>query len=124
MCTSFGARHGRVRCPLSPTMRASSRKPQPRSMVAGPNHPSAHAGFTLIELMISLVVVGLIMLALMSVLFGSSRSKTSTANSLESTQAARAVLDMIARDLRSAGFGVDRDWAALPQPPIAYIDSM
>src|SRR5207247_5557924 len=53
-----------------------------------------------------------------------SRNKTSAANRLESTEATRAALGLIVRDLRSAGFGTDRDWAALPQPPIAYVDSI
>jgi hypothetical protein len=48
----------------------------------------------------------------------------SSGNALESTQASRVALEMMARDLRSAGYGADEDYAGNPQPAIAYIDSM
>lgn len=80
-------------------------------------------GFTLIELMITLTVLAAVMVVLMTVMYAAQRSKTSTANRVESTQGARVALDMLARDLRSAGYGADID-AATPQTPIAYIDSL
>ena len=88
---------------------------------AGP--ASAQRGFTLVELMVTLVVLGVVMISLMAVMYGTIRSKTATTNQLESVQAVRAGLDMLTRDLRSAGYGADLDYAPLPQPSIAYIDS-
>ena len=85
-----------------------------------PGHDSR--GFTLVELMITVVVLAAVASCLMIVLYTASRSRTSTVNRIESTQAARAALDMMARDLRSAGFGADA-YAVPPQTPIAYIDS-
>jgi prepilin-type N-terminal cleavage/methylation domain-containing protein len=80
-------------------------------------------GFTLVELMITLTVLAAVMVVLMTVMYAAQRSKTSTSNRVESTQGARVAIDMLARDLRSAGYGADLD-AATPQPPIAYIDSL
>lgn len=81
-------------------------------------------GFTLIELMITLTMLAVVMVVLMTVMYAASRSKTSSSNRVESAQSARVALDMMARDLRSAGYGADLDWLALPQPSIAYIDSL
>lgn len=80
------------------------------------------AGFTMVEVLVSLTVLALVMAAIMTVVHMTSRSKTTTANSIESTQAARVAIDMMARDLRCAGYGADLNYAT-PQPPIAYIDS-
>src|SRR5262245_9621815 len=87
----------------------------------------AHArGFTLVELMITLTVLAAVMIVLMTVMYAAQRSKTTTANRVESTQGARIAVDMMARDLRSAGYGADTDPipGIAPQPPIAYIDSL
>lgn len=81
------------------------------------------SGFTLVELMITVVVLGIIALSLSAVMMTASRSKTSTANQVESLQAARSTLGMIVSDLRSAGYNADRDWPQ-PQRPIAYVDSV
>lgn len=81
------------------------------------------AGFTLVELMITLVVLAAVSMAIVTVLIGSQRSKMSTSNAVETSQSARMALEMMARDLRSAGYGVDRDYVLQPQTPIAYIDS-
>jgi type II secretory pathway pseudopilin PulG len=95
-----------------------------------PCHPRAllrrvrEAGFTLIELLITLMVLIVVVGALTTVLMTASRSKTASTNRVESVQAARVALDMMARDLRCAGYGADLDWTAAPQPTIAYIDSM
>jgi len=81
-------------------------------------------GFTLIELMVTLVVLSIVMLALVTVMYTASRNKTSTVNLSESSSAARVATDLIARDLRSAGYGADLDYTTAPQRPIAYIDSL
>lgn len=81
-------------------------------------------GFTLVELMITLTVLAVVMVVLMSVMYAAQRSKTTTTNNIESAQSARAALDMMSRDLRSAGYGADITYSPTPQPPIAYIDSL
>ena len=86
--------------------------------------PSARRGFSLVEMLITLTVLATVMIVLMTVMYSAQRSKAATTNQVESTQGARIAMDMMARDLRSAGYGVDLDWTALPQPPIAYVDSL
>ena len=85
---------------------------------------SRERGFTMIELLITLTVLAVVMGVVMAVLTMTSRSKVSTSNSVESVQSARVAVDMMSRDLRSAGYGADLDWVAAPQQPIAYIDSL
>jgi prepilin-type N-terminal cleavage/methylation domain-containing protein len=81
-------------------------------------------GFTLIELMITLTVLAVVMIVLTTVMYTAARSKTSTSNRIESAQASRVAVDMMSRDIRSAGYGADLDYAALPQPAVAYVDSL
>jgi prepilin-type N-terminal cleavage/methylation domain-containing protein len=81
-------------------------------------------GFTLVELMITILVMATVMIVLMTILNAANKSKTQTTNLIESTESAAVALEMLTRDLRSAGYGADLDWVAAPQPPIAYIDSM
>jgi len=78
-------------------------------------------GFTLIELMITVMLLAVVIITLTTVMYSASRSKTLSANNIEASEAGRVALDMIARDLRSAGYGADLDNT---QPAIAYIDSM
>jgi len=81
-------------------------------------------GFTLVELMVMLTVLAVVMVALMAILFGAAHNKTTTTNRIQSTQAARTALDMMAGDMRSAGYHADLyTYSATPQPSIAYIDS-
>jgi prepilin-type N-terminal cleavage/methylation domain-containing protein len=87
-----------------------------------PRHGRPQSGFTLVELMITLACLAIVMVAVAVVLIGASHSKQRTEQSLEATQTARATLDMLARDVRAAGYGADLDYAT-PQPPIAYVDS-
>ncbi len=94
-----------------------------------PNHAPARrrrspSGFTLVELMITLVVLGIVMVALGAVMMAASHSKVSTSNLAESSQSARVATDMMARDLRSAGYGADLAYTPAPQPAIAYVDSL
>jgi prepilin-type N-terminal cleavage/methylation domain-containing protein len=81
-------------------------------------------GFTLIELLITVMLLTTVVAALSAVLFNASRSKTSNANNIEASQAGRVAIDMIGRDLRSAGYSADISYPANPQPPIAYQDSL
>src|SRR5262245_27295228 len=83
------------------------------------------SGLAWVELVIILTVLAAVMIVLMTVMYAAQRSKTTTSNRIESTQGARIAVDMMARDLRSAGYGADTDpiFGVPPQPPIAYIDS-
>ena len=81
-------------------------------------------GFTLTELLITLVVLAIVVVVLTVVMYTAAHNKTAIASRLEASQAARVAVDMMARDLRSAGYGADVDYGALPQPPIAYVDSL
>ena len=98
-------------------------------MIPERSRPRVHAprgarGFTLIEMMITLVVLALVVIVLSTMVLTASRSKTSSVNGVESTQAARIALDMISTDLRSAGYGADVNYSGTPQRPIAYVDSL
>jgi hypothetical protein len=75
-------------------------------------------------MMVTLVVLATVLIVLGSVMYAAGKSKTMTTNGAESSQAARAAIDMIGRDLRTAGYGADLDYTVNPQPGIAYIDSM
>ena len=95
-------------------MRASPRCSRPGQ--------SSSAGFTLVELMMTLVIFALVAVAVTVVLQNSAKSKHRTTMRIESEMAARAALDLMARDIRTAGYGADRDFNP-PQPAIAYVDS-
>lgn len=84
--------------------------------------PAAARGFTMVELMVTLVVLAAVMITVSVIVIRYSNSKTTTMAQMESDHAARAALEMITRDLRSAGYGADFDHAT-PQPGIAYVDS-
>lgn len=89
-------------------------------------HPSSTAlqsGFTLVELMVTLVVFALVVGALAMVVINFGHSKDRTTQRAETLQGARAALDLIARDIRSAGYGADLNHPT-PQPSIAYVDSV
>jgi prepilin-type N-terminal cleavage/methylation domain-containing protein len=81
------------------------------------------AGFSLVELMITLVVLAVVVAAVMVVMIGSQRSKANTEGIVESQQAARTAIEILARDIRSAGYGINKD-AVPAQPAFAYVDSM
>ena len=96
-------------------------------MVPGPVHPVRRdphraAGFTLVELMMVLLLFTVVVGALAVIILNSARSKQGTTGHMESVQSARAALDMMARDIRCAGYGADRDFNP-QQPAIAYVDS-
>jgi prepilin-type N-terminal cleavage/methylation domain-containing protein len=84
---------------------------------------TARAGFTLVELMITLVMLAMVVAVIATVLIASQRSKADTEGRIEAQQSGRAISDMIAADLRTAGYQVDNN--TIPnQPPFAYVDSM
>lgn len=93
------------------------------SPASGTRRATDRRGFTMIELLITLTVLAAVMVVLMTVMYAASRSKVATSNRVESQQSARIALDMMAKDLRSAGYNADMDWST-PQRPIAYIDSL
>jgi prepilin-type N-terminal cleavage/methylation domain-containing protein len=80
------------------------------------------SGFSLVELMVTLVILAMVVAALMVVMIGSQRSKASTESLVEAQQSARVAAEIISEDIRSAGYGVDKD-AVPPQPAFAYVDS-
>ena len=84
----------------------------------------ARRGFTLVELMITLTVLAVVLVVLTTVMYTAARSKVATANRIESSQASRVAVDMMARDLRSAGYGADMGSSPTPQAPFAYVDSL
>ena len=84
---------------------------------------SRDQGFTLTETLVTIVIIAMVTGALITIILGAMRSKTSTTNEIESTQVATAAMDWIADDLRSAGYEADLAYPTTPQPGIAYIDS-
>jgi prepilin-type N-terminal cleavage/methylation domain-containing protein len=80
-------------------------------------------GFTLIEVLITLGILALVAGALMVMTNLLGHGKQATQNAAEATQAAQAALDMMAEELRSAGYGADLDFPGGGQPAIAYVDS-
>ena len=80
------------------------------------------AGFTLVEMLVTLVIFALVAVTVTLVLMNSAKSKQRTTQRIESEQGARAAVDLMARDIRTAGYGADMDNSP-PQPAIAYVDS-
>lgn len=64
-------------------------------------------GFTLLEMMVALVVFALIGVAIYQVLVHTNQSEEVGSSVSEAQQNARAALDLILRDLRQAGYGID-----------------
>ncbi len=83
---------------------------------------TARAGFTLVELMVTLVMLALVMAVIATVMIASQRSKADTEGRVEAQQSGRAISDILVADLRTAGYQVD-DNASPPQAPFAYVDS-
>jgi prepilin-type N-terminal cleavage/methylation domain-containing protein len=97
--------------------------PRSHSPASHPSH-SRSSGFSLIELLVTVVVIAIVVGAMMTFLLNASSSKTASTNAIEATQAASAAMEMIANDLRTAGYETDLTYPGTPQPPIAYIDSL
>lgn len=87
-----------------------------------PSRPP-RAGFSLIEMMVTLVLLAIVVAVIATVMIGSQRSKAVTEARLESQQSARVIADILADDIRSAGYQID-ETTAPPQTPFAYVDSV
>ena len=95
----------------------------PLTRNSDPRPRSARAGFSLIELMMTLVLLAIVVAVIATVMIASQRSKADTEGRVEAQQSGRAISDIIVADLRTAGYGTDTD--AIPaQPPFAYVDSL
>lgn len=64
-------------------------------------------GFTLVEVMISLAVFAIIAAVLFAILLSNQRSSRVTVNLVEAQQNARVAIDVLSRDIRIAGYGID-----------------
>jgi prepilin-type N-terminal cleavage/methylation domain-containing protein len=64
-------------------------------------------GFTLIELMVAVVVLGLIMTAVVTLMMNSDKAKRKNEAIIEAQQQGSAAMEMLVRDIRSAGYGVN-----------------
>ncbi len=82
-----------------------------------PRRRVVERGFGLIELMVSLVVIGLLMLAMFTAFFRSSDEQTRMSRLVEFRQSARASIQLFERDMRMAGSGWGRDSVAVSHPP-------
>ncbi|MBI4727497.1 prepilin-type N-terminal cleavage/methylation domain-containing protein [candidate division TA06 bacterium] len=63
-------------------------------------------GFTLIELMVAVTVLGIVMAAIMVVVNNANRAKRDNDLVMEAQQQARAGLDMVVRDVRTIGYDI------------------
>jgi prepilin-type N-terminal cleavage/methylation domain-containing protein len=67
-------------------------------------HHGAHAGFTLVELLVSLLLTSIIMAAVYSVYRMQSHTLKIQENRLDAQEYARSVLDLMVRETRNAGY--------------------
>ncbi len=74
-------------------------------------------GFSLIELMVAVTVLGVIMAGVVMVLINSDKAKRKNEQIIEAQQQGGAALEMLLRDIRSAGYGIPME---SDQPIIAY----
>ncbi len=81
------------------------------------------AGFSLVEMMVTLVLLAIVVAVLATVMIGSQRSKSVTEARLEAQQNARTISDILANDIRSAGYKTDTN-ASPAQLAFAYVDSV
>src|SRR4029079_18162598 len=80
-------------------------------------------GFSLMEMLVTLIIFSLLAGTIITVLVVSTKQKSATSHEVGTTEMARTAMDMVSRDLRTAGYGIDNTYST-PQPPIAYVDSM
>lgn len=74
-------------------------------------------GFTLVELMIAVTILGVVMAAVIMVLMNSERAKRQSEMLIDAQNHARAALEIVSRELKSAGYGIPMD---SDQRAIAY----
>jgi prepilin-type N-terminal cleavage/methylation domain-containing protein len=79
-----------------------------------------HRGFTLVEVMISIAIFAIIASVLFMILIRNQRSARITTNLVEAQQNARVAIDVLARDIRVAGYGID---IQNEQPAVQYAGS-
>lgn len=65
------------------------------------------SGFTLVEVIISLAIFAIIAAVLFTILIRNQQSARVTSNLVEAQQNARVAVDVLSRDIRMAGYGVD-----------------
>ena len=75
------------------------------------------SGFTLVEVVISLAIFTIIAAVLFTILIKNQQSARVTANLVEAQQNARIAVDVLSRDVRMAGYGID---AINNQPVVQY----
>ncbi|MBI5170063.1 MAG: hypothetical protein HZA61_11285 [Candidatus Eisenbacteria bacterium] len=75
------------------------------------------------EIMVTLVVFAIVAVAITLVVMKTSRARQTATERLSAEQSARAALEFMTRDIRSAGYGTDMSYPGSPQPAIAYVDS-
>ena len=66
----------------------------------------SNQGFTLIELMIGLVIMSIVVATAFSMLLTTGKSTQANEQVVDTQQAARLAMDLIARDIKLAGFGM------------------
>lgn len=74
-------------------------------------------GFSLIELMVAVTVLALIMAAVVTLMMNSDKAKRKNEAIIEAQQQGSAAMEMLVRDIRTAGYGVN---VGADQPIIAY----
>ncbi len=89
----------------------------------GPHRQNTQ-GFSLVEMLIALTVLSIVIAAVSALMVNAMLSRHASANRFESLQASRLALDMLAEDLRAAGYGTDQSDPTDLQPAIAYADSL
>ena len=67
-------------------------------------HRTSHSGFTIVELLVSILLTSIIMTAVYSVYRVQTHSAKVQENRLEAQEYARSVLDMMVREIRNAGY--------------------
>ncbi|HBE73337.1 MAG TPA: hypothetical protein DDW31_04505 [candidate division Zixibacteria bacterium] len=74
-------------------------------------------GFTLIEMMVAVMILGIVMAAVVTVFIQSDKSKRQTEQLAEAQNHARAAMSIVERELKSAGYGIPMNHG---QPVIAF----
>lgn len=71
-------------------------------------------GFTLVELMVAIAILGLVLMAITTTFIGQRRSGLTQNDVAEAQQSARIGLETLARDIRNAGLLIPKDGATFP----------